>query len=66
MFAEQEEHELLFDFCREISVNNTGGCQSLEFYAAVKAAAAVIGCVSMMRDLGVVLEQQGVEAKAKG
>ena len=30
-----------------------------EFYAAVKAAAAGIGCVSMKRDLGVVLQQQG-------
>ena len=37
-----------------------------EFYAAVKAAAAGIGCVSMMRDLGVMLQQQGVEVKAKG
>ena len=37
-----------------------------EFYAAVKAAAAGIGCVSMMRDLGVLLQQQGVEVKAKG
>ena len=36
-----------------------------EFYAAVKAAAAGIGCVSMMRDLGVMLQQQGVEVKAK-
>ena len=36
-----------------------------EFYAAVKAAAG-IGCVSMMRDLGVMLQQQGVEVKAKG
>ena len=34
-----------------------------EFYAAVKAAAEVIGCVSMMQDLGVVLQQQGVEVK---
>ena len=37
-----------------------------EFYAAGKAAAAGIGCVSMMRDLGVILQQQGVEVKAKG
>ena len=37
-----------------------------EFYAAVKAAAAGICCVSMMRDLGVVLQQQVVEVKAKG
>ena len=37
-----------------------------EFYAAVKAAAAGIGCVSMMRDLVVILQQQGVEVKAKG
>ena len=37
-----------------------------EFYAAIKAAAAGIGCVSMMRDLGVILQQQGVEVKAKG
>ena len=37
-----------------------------EFYAAFKAAAAGIGCVSMMRDLGVILQQQGVEVKAKG
>ena len=36
-----------------------------EIYAAVKAAAAGIGCVSMMRDLGVMLQQQGVEVKAK-
>ena len=37
-----------------------------EFYAVVKAAAAGIGCVSMMRDLGVISQQQGVEVKAKG
>ena len=37
-----------------------------EFYAAVKAAAAGIGCVSMMRDLGVMLQQQRVEVEAKG
>ena len=37
-----------------------------EIYAAVKAAAAGIGCFSMMRDLGVILQQQGVEVKAKG
>ena len=37
-----------------------------EFYAAVKAAAAGIGCVSMMRDLGVILQQQRVEVKARG
>ena len=37
-----------------------------EFYAAVKTAAAGIGCVSMMRDLGVILQQQGVEVKTKG
>ena len=28
-----------------------------EFYAAVKAAAAGVGCVSMVRDLGVMLQQ---------
>ena len=37
-----------------------------EFFAAVKAAAAGIGCVSMMRDLGAILQQQRVEVKAKG
>ena len=37
-----------------------------EFYAAVKAAASGIGFVSMMRDLGVMSQQQGVEVKAKG
>ena len=37
-----------------------------EFYAAVKAAAAGIGWFPMMRDLGVMLQQQGVEVKAKG
>ena len=37
-----------------------------EFYGAVEAAAAGIGCVSMMRDLGAMLQQQGVEVKAKG
>ena len=37
-----------------------------EFYAAVKAAASGIGCVSTMRDLGVMLQQKGVEVKAKG
>ena len=74
MFAEQEEHEFLFVFCPETSseiyVNNTGGCRSLECRSCIlcssQAAAAVIGCVSMVRDLGVVLEQQGVEVKAKG
>ena len=76
MSAEQEEHEFMSrsfygKHLLEIYVNNTGGCQSCrvpeaEFYAAVKAAAAGIGCVSMMRDLGVVLQQPGVEVKAKG
>ena len=37
-----------------------------KFYEAVKAAAARIGGVSMMRDLGPMLQQQGVEVKAKG
>ena len=37
-----------------------------EFYAAVKVAAAGNGCVSMMRDLGVMLQEKGVEVKAKG
>ena len=37
-----------------------------EFYTVVKTAAAGIGCVSMMRNFGVVLQQQGVEVKAKG
>ena len=32
-----------------------------EFYAAVKAAAAGNGCVSLMRDLGVDLQHEGVE-----
>ena len=36
-----------------------------EFYAAVKATAAGIGCVSMMRDLGVMLQQQGVEGNGR-
>ena len=40
-------------------------CGEAEFYAAVKAAAAGIGCVSMMRDLGVILEQQRVEVKSE-
>ena len=37
-----------------------------EFHAAIKATAAGIGFASMMRDLGVVLQQPGVEDKAKG
>ena len=37
-----------------------------EFYAAVKAASSGNGSVSMMRDVGVILQQQGVEVKAKG
>ena len=45
-----------------VSLSSAGA----EFYAAVKAAAAGIGCVSMMRDLGVILQQQGVEVKASG
>ena len=32
-----------------------------DFYAAVKAAAVGIGCRSMMRHLGVMLQQQGVD-----
>ena len=36
-----------------------------EFHASVKAAADGIGCVSMLRDLGVVLQQQGLEVKAQ-
>ena len=45
-----------------MSLSSTEG----EFYAAVKAAIVGIGCVSMLRDLGVVLQQQGVEVKAEG
>ena len=37
-----------------------------EFSAAVNAVAAGIGCVSMLRDLGVVLQVQAVEVKAEG
>ena len=37
-----------------------------EFYAAFKATVAGIGCVPMMRDLGLMLQQQGVEVQAKG
>ena len=37
-----------------------------EFCASIKAAAAGIGCVSKVRDLGVMLQHQGVEVKAKG
>ena len=36
-----------------------------EFYAAVKAAAAGIRCVSMMRDLGVILQQQGGRSQSE-
>ena len=77
MSAEQEEHEFLQDLLRETSseilkpTSTTQAVVSLssaeaEFYAAVEAAATGIGCVSMMRDLGVILQQQGVEVKAKG
>ena len=37
-----------------------------EFYAAVRPAVVGICCVSLMRDFDVVLQQQGVEVKAKG
>ena len=74
MSTEQEEHEFLQDLRREHLVKSTSTTEAVvslssaeaEFYAAVKAAAAGICCVSMMRDLGVVLQQQGVEVKAKG
>ena len=63
MSAMQEEHEFMHDLLRETSpeifVNSLSSAEA-EFYAAVKAAAAGIGCVSMMRDLGVMLQQQGV------
>ena len=36
-----------------------------ELYAAVKAGAARIGCVSTMRDLAVVLQQHRIEVKVK-
>ena len=42
-------------------------CAEAEFCAAVKAAAAVIGCLSMMRDLGVMLRAtRSRESKRKG
>ena len=74
MSAEQEEQEflqdLLLETSSEIYVNNKAvvslSSAEAEFYAAVKAAAAGISCVAMMRDLGVILQQQGVEVKAKG
>ena len=74
MLAESQEHEFLQNLLRETSSISTSTTQAVvslssaeaEFYAAVKAAAAGIGCVSVMRDLGVVLQQQGVEVKAKG
>ena len=37
-----------------------------ECYAAFKAAAAGIGCVTMMRDLGVVLNNKELKSKRKG
>ena len=48
---------------RRLSVSRVPNVNSTQ---AVKAAAVGIGCVSMMRDLGVVLQQQGVQVKAKG
>ena len=76
MLAEPQEHEFLQNLqlgepSSEVSTSTTQAVVGLssaeaEFYTAVKAAAAGIGCVSMMRDLGVVLQQQGVEVKAKG
>ena len=71
MSAEQEEDEIFYGKHLLKSTSTTQAVVSLssaeaDFYAAVKAAAAGIGCVSMMRDLGVMLQQQGVEVKAKG
>ena len=73
MSAEQEEHDFLQDFFGKHLLKSASTTQAVvslssvesEFYAAVKAAAAGIGCVSMMRDLGVILQQQGVEVRAK-
>ena len=67
LVAEPREREFLQNLPRETSseaVVSLSGAEA-ECYAAVKAAASGIGCVSMMCDLGVVL-QQGVEVKAKG
>ena len=67
MSAEQEEHEFMQLLPRETSFEIFSlSSAEAEFYAAVKAAAAGIGCVSMMRDIGVMLQQQGVEVKVKG
>ena len=65
MSAEQEEHEFLLKSTSTTQAVVSLSSAEAEFYAAVKAAAAGIGCVSMMRDLGVMLQQQGVEVKAK-
>ena len=55
-WVKMEEHEFMQDFPRYTS---------LEVCTAVKAVVAGLGCVSMMRYFGAML-QQGVEVKAKG
>ena len=72
MSAEPEKHEFLQDGKHLLKCTSTSqavvsfSSAEAEVCAAVKAAAAGIGCFSMMRDLGVILLQQGVEVKAKG
>ena len=74
MSAEQESTSSFKIFYGKHLLNSTSTTRAVvrllraeaEFYAAVKSAAAGIGCVSMMRDLGVVLQQQGVAVNAKG
>ena len=68
MSAKQEEHEFVQDIPRETSLeiyfNNTCDCQRLECWSCFlrgSQAAAGIGCASMMRDLGEMLQQQGVD-----
>ena len=47
------------------STGDTRSSAEAKIYAAVMAAAAAIGCVSKFRGLGGVLQQQGVEVRAK-
>ena len=74
MFAEQEEHKFLQDFYKKHLLKSTSTTQAVvslssagaEFYAAVKAATAGIGCVSMMGDLRWFFNNKESKSKRKG
>ena len=67
MSAEQGEHEFMQGLLRETSLEiYVNSSAEAEFLRSSQGSSCGNGCGSMMQDLGVMLQQQGVEVKAKG